>query len=288
MDNSTLLLALLAFFGWGTGDLFVAFNSRALGSFSAAIWRITLTCVFYTALLVFGAFSFQIVTTRILGIIAALTVVGILGIICFYEGMRRGKAVIAGAITSCFSAVVVILSIIFFSEQVTVAKIAATGIILIGIILTSAPLNRIQKLVTHDRGVPWAVAAMFLWGIFFTFVKIPSREIGPFLTGYLYSLSFLPILVGIMMIRRERIQIPSSRKTWLWVISQSIVITLAEVAYNTAVAKGAASLVAPLASSSPVLFVVLAFFFLRERITKQQLIGILLTLGGIVTLSFWG
>jgi len=46
------------------------------------------------------------------------------------------------------------------------------------------------------------------------------------------------------------------------------------------------SVVAPIAGANPTLFVLLAFFVFKDRLTKQQILGIVLTLLGIVWLSF--
>lgn len=111
---------------------------------------------------------------------------------------------------------------------------------------------------------------------------------GPFLTSYLYALGFLPILILLMRIRKEPLRFPKKRSIWGSIIGHSLAITLAEIGYNMAAVRGAVSVIAPIASSYPVLFSVLSFYFLKEKLDRQQLIGVIIGLGGIVTMAVWG
>jgi uncharacterized membrane protein len=50
---------------------------------------------------------------------------------------------------------------------------------------------------------------------------------------------------------------------------------------------GAAAIVAPIAGAYPTLFVFLSRFVFKDRLTKQQGFGIVVTLVGIVLLAFF-
>ena len=65
-----------------------------------------------------------------------------------------------------------------------------------------------------------------------------------------------------------------------------MLVRVAEFSYNLGISKGLVTIVAPIAGANPTLFVVLAFLFLKDPITKQQIIGIITTLIGIALLSF--
>lgn len=65
-----------------------------------------------------------------------------------------------------------------------------------------------------------------------------------------------------------------------------ITARIAELSFTVGIAKGYTSIVAPIAGASPVLFVLLAPFVVKDPIIKQQVIGIIITLIGIVALSF--
>lgn len=70
-------------------------------------------------------------------------------------------------------------------------------------------------------------------------------------------------------------------------LTNALLLTVALFAFNFALANGLTAVVAPIASSYPVLFAVLAYFVFKDRLSKQQIVGVVITLLGIVTLSFF-
>ena len=62
----------------------------------------------------------------------------------------------------------------------------------------------------------------------------------------------------------------------------------ADFTFNIGLQLGLASIVAPIASASPTLSVILAFIIFHEKPTRRQLFGIALALIGIVLLGFAG
>lgn len=95
-------------------------------------------------------------------IFVLLLLIGAGGTLCFYEGLRRGKAAVTGVIASSFSIIVVLLSLVVYGEHPS--GIAWAGIIAIfcGIVLASTNLKTLEYGLFHDRGVPWAIGAMVL------------------------------------------------------------------------------------------------------------------------------
>jgi uncharacterized membrane protein len=59
----------------------------------------------------------------------------------------------------------------------------------------------------------------------------------------------------------------------------------ATIIYAYALTKGKTAIIAPIAGSYPAVFVVLAYFVLRERITRVQYLGVVTAVVGIVGLS---
>ena len=58
------------------------------------------------------------------------------------------------------------------------------------------------------------------------------------------------------------------------------------ITFNYAISNGAnIAIIAPIASAYPTLYVLLAFLIFKDKITKQQILGIIITLAGIVSLA---
>ncbi len=55
--------------------------------------------------------------------------------------------------------------------------------------------------------------------------------------------------------------------------------------FNYAISQGPTTIVAPIAGSSPAVFVVIAHFIFKERLNTYQNVGIITALAGIIGLS---
>jgi len=136
-----------------------------------------------------------------------------------------------------------------------------------------------------DKGILLALLTMLVWGATMTLIKIPVREIGWYWPT-LIILSLFPLYLLYMRLTNSKLQSLSKSKVVGAVILSVILIRIAEFSYSIGISKGMVSVVAPIAGANPTLFVLLAFFVFKDRLTKQQILGIVLTLLGIVWLSF--
>ena len=129
-----------------------------------------------------------------------------------------------------------------------------------------------------------AIITMLIWGIYYTFIKIPISQIGWFWPNYIFLISS-PLVLLIFGSRKLKIERPNINGAFIPLFLASIIALAAELSFNFAISKNLTAIVAPIAGSYPALFVVLAFFFFKDPITKQQILGIVTTLIGIVLLS---
>lgn len=277
--------ALLAFIGWGAGNVFGGLVSRKIGGYSTTFWQYIFCFLLSSLYLPFAWGDLAKFNENILIWTIILNVFGVIPVVFLYEGMRIGNATIAGTISSAFSAIVVILSVIFLGDRLNLGQIIAVVIIILGVIYSSVDLKtvRIKSLFT-DKSVPYALAAMIGWGIYFAFIRIPVQQVGWFWPAYMSALS-LPLLFLYMKFRNIPLVIIKDRQSIGWTFLNALAINGAAFAYNLTILSGQISVVAPIAGSYPVLFVILSRFIFKDKITKQQLAGIIITLLGIVYLS---
>ncbi len=280
-----IILALAAFLSWGTADIFGGLVSREIGGYSAGIWSFilgTLLASFYV--------PFAIPTLRHITLSTALWLLilsppGVFSMIAFYEGLKRGNASLVGTIAGSFGALAAILSIIFFKETLNWQQ--TTGIILVFVGIVTASINlkelKLGNILT-DKGVPYALVACLLWGFYFAFVKIPVANVGWFWPAYL---SWLTFPLGLIYLKKKKIKFrtPRSKKLIAYAIINSLLLVTGVFSYNFATTKGQISIIAPIASSYPALFAILAYFVFKDRLSKQQILGIVITLFGIISLS---
>lgn len=205
--------------------------------------------------------------------------------VALYEGIRVGNASLVGTIGAAFAALTVILSVIFLNDRLSFFQIVSIIIIFVGLILSSTELKSLSlKKIFADKGVPYGLVAMVLWGIYWTFIRIPVRKMGWFWPTYLGILG-IPVILVYMRYRKIKVEKLPSKKIAFFSFLSALLLQGATFSYNFAIMTGKTAIVAPIAGSYPVLYVILSRFVFKDRLTKQQLLGILVTLLGIAALS---
>lgn len=284
----SIALALVAFFGWGIGDIFGTISSRKIGGYSTTIWGFVIGLIFFTFYTPFiigdlGKVTFQILLeTLIIGSFYTI------GMVTFYEGVRTDNSSLVGSISASFSAVAVLLSLIFLNETITSIQTIIIIIIFIGVFISSSKFSDLSRgKIKITRGIPLALISMASWGIYAAFIKIPVHEIGWFWPLYITYLTF-PLALFYMKVRNIKLNKPKLKSSLLPILLASLLIGGAELVYNIAISHEQVSLVAPIAGAYPALYSGLAYFVFKDQISHQQVLGIILTLSGIIGLSTLG
>ncbi len=281
---NAIFFALVSYIGWGSGDIFSAKASRKVGAFQSSFWTYLFGFLILNSIAIFflkdlGRLNPQIVITNI-----ALGVLLWIAWPIFLQALKIGNASVVGTIAGAFGGPVVIFSTIFFKESLTMMQLAAILIIFFGIILSSISLKSLGKKSIENKGTILAIIAMLIWGVYFTFVRIPTDEIGWFWTSYISSATGTTISILLAFILKKKVKkIP--KKQYFNLFGSSAFITTASTSYNFAITQGLTAVVAPIATAYPTLFVLLSRVFLKDKLSNQQWIGIGLGLLGILILA---
>lgn len=283
-----ITFALVAYFGWAIGIFFEAVAARRIDSHSFTFWGLAIGAILSSFYLPFAFHLAQGFTLGLLFFNLFLALFFIGGTIIYYEGLKAENRSLVGTIASSFPVFTVILSIFILGERVNLFQSLAIIVTFIGLILCSLDFKDISKgKKIMSKGVILALIASVSWGIYFAFVKLLVVKVGWFWPNYIVFLLF-PLVFLFMKIRGIKLRLPASKYIFGIVILSIILVRIAEYSYNFAITKGLVAVVAPIAGANPTLFVVLAFLFLKDPINKQKILGIIITLAGIVSLSFIG
>lgn len=279
-----ILFALISYIGWGTGDIFGTIASRKIGGYSSAFYVFVIGFVLNSLYVPFALADLHRFTPQVLLLTIILGFLTPIPLIAFYEGLRVGNAAVVGTIASSFAAVAVLLSVVFLGEKISFNQAIFIIVIFLGVILSSLNLKQSKGWnFLLDPGIPYAVLAMVLWGVYFAFIKIPIKQVGWFWPGHTSILAF-PLIFMFIKIRRLKL-VKLDKRTLITLLLCSLLTNIGGFSYNLAISRGLVALVAPIAGSSVTLFVVLAFLIFKDRISRQQIAGISTTLIGIVLLS---
>ena len=281
---TSIVLALAAFFGWGSGDIFSTVATRRIGSLPTSF------LTYLVGLLVFAFYIPFAFTSLPLWVIFVSIVLGSLLVFCswsFNEALRIGNASIVGTISGSFVALVIPLSVIFLKEHINLIQLFFITFILAGIILASLDPKTLRGTTLKlDKSIILSLLTMIGWGIYFTFIKIPIREVGWFWPGYIASIVGTLILAILIVIHLSgRLRTEEWKSGIRPAFSAAILTTGATFSFNAALQIGSATVVAPIAGSYPIFFVFLASIFFKDRISASQKVGMIFGLMGIVGLS---
>ena len=283
-----VVFALLALVGWGTGDIFVTKASRKFGDKNTYFWWLIFSGVIASLYIPFAGYPSDFFMFFIALIMCFF---GAVGSLLYFKALQIGHSSLIGTISGAFASITVPLSIIFFGETITLFQGLYILLIIAGIIIASLNFSEFRtrslKKMLSAPGVDIAFLVMVIWGIYWAFIRIPVESIGWFWAGYPGYLFFL-VMIVLGMIKRNVFSVVQKKSTVFLFLIMSVFTTVAGFSYNLGITYGYTSIVAPIAGASPVLFVILTRFVFREPLRRSQTVGILLSLTGILLLSFSG
>lgn len=135
----------------------------------------------------------------------------------------------------------------------------------------------------------WSLATIALWGVWGLVSKLASEGVDAYTNQLLYTVGMLPLVVFVWRSPRLRSDSPGTpvfRWGLFWAFLTGVLGGIGNIAFFQAfVSGGKASIVTPVTALFPVVTVLLAVTFLRERIGKTQWVGLALAFMAIYLLS---
>ena len=277
-----LLGGLGAALAWGAGTFCSARSSRIIGAVSVVAWVMLVGLVANLAVIAVGPQPGSLGATDIAWMVVS-GLGNVAGLLLEYSALRRGKVGIVTPVASTEGAIAALLAVAA-GEALGLARGVVLAVVALGIVLAGmAPVAPEEsKPEQHKSAALWLAALAAL-----------SFGIGIFATGHLSAA--LPVgwavlpprLVGVAVLT---IPLALSRRLKLVRAALPLVaITgLCEVLGFVCYAVGArdsVAVAAVLGSQFAVVASVAAYFFLRERLTRLQLAGVVLIVAGVAALT---
>ena len=267
---------------YGIYDFVSAPLTRKSGAVAVAFWYFLLISLIF---LVIGLAFFKIPEFSLfdVAVFAIASVVSAFSLVMFYKGLETGLISVVVPIANAWAVVVVLVGVLFLAERVGLPQISGIAAVVAGTVVISRSSSVNKQSGILAAGVGYAVATMLGWGIFFSMIGILSKQFGWIWPILITSIGSTVILFFYMIIVRERIDVKTlPAKTFVFYVS---VGALALAAYSIGAERGYISIVSPVAASSPIVALLLARVFLRERLGAVRVFGVLLVLLGIIGIA---
>ena len=264
---------------WGTGTLCSARSSRVIGAASVVAWVMLIGLVANIAVIAVGPTPTSFGATTIAWMLMA-GFGNVTGLFLEYSALRRGKVGIVTPVASTEGAIAALLAVAA-GEALGVASAGILAIVALGVVLAG---------VAPDESTPDQRKAAAFW---LAALAALSFGIGTFATGRLSA--SLPVgwavlpprLVGVAVVT---LPLAMSRRLRLTRSALPLVVTagLAEVIGYICFALGArdsVAIAAVFASQFAAVASVAAYVFLRERLTRLQVTGVVMIVVGVAALA---
>jgi drug/metabolite transporter (DMT)-like permease len=258
------------------------------------------------AMLVFQPGRWPSVTPlMMLAVFANVATSSVLGDQLYIYSINKIGASLAVSVNSAYPLVTTVVSILVLGEEITRLIWAGTVLIIIGLLLVTQGASRKMKEADPDRkghlaaktllaGIALAAASAVCSGVNNPFIKVIMHEGGwsPLETYFLRSLAYIVIVWSVRLFEWRRfphIVMPLRKvrlKSWLALLSGGFVaLALGGVLFGICVNVLPVSVVTPITASSPLLTVMIARFFYKERLTVVQNAGVVFVILGSIAVS---
>ena len=283
-----MIFGLVAALGWGCSDLLAAIGSRRMGS------RATVMVAQIVGLLCFGLL--WVVTTPEWRL-PARDVAILLGSGCFagiayftiYRGLELGPVALVSPIASAFAAVTVLLAVVLLGESLGPILLSGVVLTIVGVVLASTDLRRFEvEAKRHRRGLPYAFAAMVGFGVAAFVSGSLAKDYGwlpPIALSRVGSLILITAVTLAMRGReREGVRRISPRNLGI-AAAAGVTDIIGVVAYSRGSELGLVSIVAAVSATFTLIPVAGGILLFSERPAPNQLVGLVLVIGGLATLG---
>jgi drug/metabolite transporter (DMT)-like permease len=279
-----ILFGLIGMFGWGISDFLAAQASKTYGSLKTFFWAhiggLTLLLPAAPWLEEGNHWNNYQVFYCIAGALL-YTIVNIL----LYRSYEKGLVAIVSPVFSAYVIVTVLIGLLIFKERLSSLQELVVILIIAGILLVSTDWRSIDRArgVKLTRGLPEAIGATFLAGFFFSILTVLSRQVGwfgPFLRIRICSFGLACLVM--LIIRQNPVVDPRGLR---WLIPAGIFDSIGVLAFNLGIQVAPVAIISPLGGSFPLVTILLAMVFLKERPAAYQYVGIGSIITGIIMLS---
>jgi drug/metabolite transporter (DMT)-like permease len=277
-----ILFGLAAALFWGSGDFLITRVTRQTG-LRWGLLLIQLTGLVLILSLIVLNNDWPQVASSVWWYAVVVSLLNVIGTLALYRAFTVGVVAIVSPISAGFAAVTAVLGLLTGESPAPLTLVGVAVVILGVIVVSTAPTDGKISLA----GVPEALIAALAYGFYFWLLSDISAQIGvawPVLLGRVAAVAAALVLLvaGRASLRR----LPLDRRLLLMTLAASLLDTAAFLAYNTGVRSGSyVSVITALASIFSAVTVLLAWFVLKERLTRSQWAGVAGVLTGVLLVS---
>jgi drug/metabolite transporter (DMT)-like permease len=271
-------LALFSAMSWGTADFFGGLSTRKLGILLVGVVSQAAGLVLTGLVIVIGGSPMPDGRGLLFGVAAGLCAT--IGLGALYEGLAVGPMSVVAPITALEVIVPVTVGFVR-GDRPSAVQVAGILIGVAGVVLASRETAAdADATVGRLRGVAYGVVAAVFLGLLVTFLAEAGKQSAPWAVFTLRLVSVPVFLLALVVTRAWRGKHPTRRDTGT-MVGVGLLDNLANLTFALAGQTGLLALISVVGALYPVATVLLAWTFLRERLTSSQWVGIAMAFAGV-------
>jgi len=242
----------------------------------------------------FDSVFLPLATVAILGV--SVTLGAVIGDTVYLWSQERIGVSYAFPIAMSFPIMTYFLTVVFLGEDLILSRLAGAIIAVIGVILISNEQNRnqVHEPVEDNKEEPsrrrldlWGLAGAVMTAILYatgtTLLQVGIEGVDPISGSFVRivfgSIAFVPVFV---VAKSRGMTWPTRKATTRVIIAGFFGMALGSLLYVSAVAMVGATIMSVIASVAPLFAIPVSVIVLKEKLTPLALLGVFLTLTGVV------
>lgn len=282
----TVILGLIAALAWGTHDILIRWVSQKSNIFSCLFLVLFFGFIFQTGYVIFTNDFAAIPTTATLPIIASGITFMLAGI-GIYKAFEIGPVQLVAPIVATY-AIASILWGVVQGNPLSNPQILAIIAVFIGLYIVVSLGNTGDAQISNGsriHAILWAILSSICFALTFgigqSMVQYAPETMTILATRVVATLALLPVMFAL------KIPLFASMKQWKVLAAMGGLDALALSCVLTAGNLPNASYTSLVASLFGMVTILLAWIFLRERMTPLQWVGVIITFAGVAYLGWY-
>jgi drug/metabolite transporter (DMT)-like permease len=273
----SIIFGLSSALSWGAGDFTGGMASRKTGAFRAVFFGevIGLIIILVTAMIIWQ----PIPALPIWLISMAAGALGTTGLLLLYHSMTKGLMSIATPVSALLAALLPVVIGSFTESLPTLLTFIGFIFALAAVWLISQSENGVKNILTHITDLRLPLLAGVGFGLYFVLIHAATHT-ATFWPMVASRMGGILILTLYMILRRETWKV--EKGAWTLILLNGILDIGGNLFFVLAGQTGRLDVSSVLSSLYPGSTVVLAWFILKERISRTQWIGIIAAMIAII------
>jgi len=276
-ELAVIAFGLLASMSWGTADFNGGLASRRLPAVAVVALAHLLGLLLLIGLAVFTREAVPPPTDFIWGALAGLA--GAVGLVSFYQALSYGRMGIAAPLVAVLATSIPLITGVISAGLPPPVQLMGFGIGLVSLVLVSYSDGRLPD----QRTLLLALSGGIGFGAFLLLIhRVESQAVFWPLVAARAASSLVLLTIARSMRLESR---PRDGRHWFTVIMAGLLDIVGNIFFMLASRAGRLDIAAVVSSLYPAMTVTLAWLFLKERLTRIQIVGILAALVAIALIS---